>query len=445
MLELKDIIELLEKRNYENIYININNKTNCESIQNLKEKYTKRPIYLIKFEQHKDKIVLKLKAILNENNFDYLHEEYINNIIDHYIKPLNLHENPIYKKWNDNCPTSFDIVQKLKDKTSQEYKNIYNIKPDRDYYNFDNTIIYNILLEYFKNIIEKMKQNYPYLFHIKMELSTDDYNVIIYEYLWSQSKDALKSYIYDYIHENYDYYYFDNRDYCVDNILKNINFSDITNKPPFEDFPNLKDDLFEELRYMIEENTVDDFINLKNYNAYMNLLPKQDGNDEGDDLNTCLDDIKNKNQTKNPMMEWLFESQGYKISDLFDKNKIKNSIFLKSFLDELDNFESNSCAFFTFLVKINSDDIEHIKNNKRFIIPQNVCCGLVNIVHGSGSMLDVKLEKPIELSFDFSNELYQLETNDNKLNTYGYNVNDIYDLVKSVYKPITIQQKEIDK
>ena len=98
MLELKDIIELLEKRNYEKIYVNINNKTNHESIQNLKEKYTKRPIYLINLKQYKDKIVLKLKEILNEENFESLHEEYIDNIIDNYIKPLNLSENQPYKE-----------------------------------------------------------------------------------------------------------------------------------------------------------------------------------------------------------------------------------------------------------------------------------------------------------------------------------------------------------
>lgn len=154
MLELKDIIELLEKTNHKNVYIDLYNKTNYEDIQDVKKRYTKRPIYLIKFEQHKDKIVLKLKEILNENNFDYLHEEYIDNIINHYIKPLNLHENPIYKKWSDNCPTLFDIVQKLKDKTSKEYKNIYNIKPDVDYYHFDETIIYNNI-QYLIRIFQK--------------------------------------------------------------------------------------------------------------------------------------------------------------------------------------------------------------------------------------------------------------------------------------------------
>lgn len=134
------------------------------------------------------------------------------------------------------------------------------------------------------------------------------------------------------------------------------------------------------------------------------------------------------------IVKFLFNSQGYSVNDLFNEEKRKQSEFLKSFKEELDEIIHETCIFFTMLVKLDNDKIEQLKKNETIIIPKETTCGLVNIVHGSGSALDIHLEKDIELKFDINNELFQIESDQTK--KYGYSLFDIYGDTKDLYKRI---------
>ena len=98
---------------------------------------------------------------------------------------------------------------------------------------------------------------------------------------------------------------------------------------------------------------------------------------------------------------FLIQSQGYEVEDLYDKEKVENSKFLKSLqteLNELPDGEGGSIVFSK--INVNLEEALNIEqSNENIIIPKDgMYVGIHNVVLGYGSLLDIKLEKDIILN-----------------------------------------------
>lgn len=108
---------------------------------------------------------------------------------------------------------------------------------------------------------------------------------------------------------------------------------------------------------------------------------------------------------ENASLVWLAETQGFSyeefkqaLTECADKTKSHPSKFIRSVYQELENL-TTSIAMLVFVMQ--TDDYEeHMKcvNEKTntFNIPKDTLCGLINHVNGSGSILEIELDKDIE-------------------------------------------------
>ena len=98
---------------------------------------------------------------------------------------------------------------------------------------------------------------------------------------------------------------------------------------------------------------------------------------------------------------FLIQSQGYEVEDLYDKEKVENSKFLKSLQTELEELPEGDGGSIVFSkINVNFEEALNIEqSNENIIIPKDgMYVGIHNVVLGSGSLLDIKLEKDIILN-----------------------------------------------
>lgn len=144
---------------------------------------------------------------------------------------------------------------------------------------------------------------------------------------------------------------------------------------------------------------------------------------------------------------WLVRSQGYKYSDaniryyldrswnLKNETELKkhNNKFLSSVENEIFNMPPGYRRTLVFLVNMTIRDYFALKEGRKksITISKDTVCGLFNPWSGSGSTLDIKLEKDVKINqkniFDLIVEFVS------KKNRYTYGVNDVYGLCESVW------------
>lgn len=185
-------------------------------------------------------------------------------------------------------------------------------------------------------------------------------------------------------------------------------------------------DLTYQLEYCLEEDLV--------------IYPKQDENfnTEGAELGEIAENIVNyiyeeeyneELLNSDNIINDLIFSQDYTLKDLkdyFNGLSDKHSIFLESLINELEN-TSFSSTFLGYMLKVGIKDYFKIKEGK-IIKYNNGILGLVDIVNGGGSLLNIKLEKPVVIKHNTDDyfDTIQIEG----INTYGYSVKDIYDITE---------------
>lgn len=96
---------------------------------------------------------------------------------------------------------------------------------------------------------------------------------------------------------------------------------------------------------------------------------------------------------------WLIESQGYKINELYDTEKVKNSKFLSSLNSELTEYEYYLDGHLTFILgdleKETNEKITNVKNNIKISPGENIKVGFMDFEKGRKCGLNIKLEKEI--------------------------------------------------
>lgn len=209
-------------------------------------------------------------------------------------------------------------------------------------------------------------------------------------------------------------------------------------------FNNLSDDderyLYDcFLSYITIDYNVEDLINKGS--LHVNIMPYQDDNlnSEGGCLHRTLDylwksangSLKDDDEyVESPVLTKLFNSQGYDLPNIDWKT---DDPFIKSFYQEMLNadIEYTYSHFMVFLAEMSIEDYYKLRNGESRMIFRSGTCGIFDTVQGSGSILEVELQKPFEIDFSkeeddyFEGSRIQVEN----IPCYGYSVNQIYGLI----------------
>lgn len=135
---------------------------------------------------------------------------------------------------------------------------------------------------------------------------------------------------------------------------------------------------------------------------------------------------------------WLANQQGKgnetekEICYVFENNERKsNDKFINSVITELENLPSY-CGMLTFLVEMTIEDLCKLKaKDKDFtkiIISKNTMCGLFESWNGSGSVLEIELDKDIEIPKEMIWDAWMEGTK-----PHGYDIDEVYGLIDSAW------------
>lgn len=245
----------------------------------------------------------------------------------------------------------------------------------------------------------------------------------------------------------------DNLIYDLEEKIENSNDEDLLNE-----CRNTKD-IVEDLSnagYMGIDYNIEELLN--NSNLKFNIMFATD-NEKNYDMsaisNTFMQDrqyatseykdILTRNSDNS--LTYLIQQQGHSIKEVLNDYygfKKSDNQFIRSVSEELDNNPTYGMDELTCLVELSGEQISEFfdtlegrnedKNIKNFEFDKNIDIGLFNEWNGSGSLLEIKLEKPFIISKDLVRN-FQIENNDYGRNTdRGYTVNDVYDLISSCWK-----------
>lgn len=161
-----------------------------------------------------------------------------------------------------------------------------------------------------------------------------------------------------------------------------------------------------------------------NYYVFVDILLDQENlNTEGDILLSSIDMIKDHFNDKedldlnqiDPITKTLFKSQGYEIEELLDKD----SLFLNSFLEEINNTSYEPIVYLVHR-KMFLSDIIYLLEKEILTISTDDVIGLFNPIQGGGSIIDIKLEKNIDIPLGY------IYLSNSYNSSYGYSSSEIY-------------------
>lgn len=135
----------------------------------------------------------------------------------------------------------------------------------------------------------------------------------------------------------------------------------------------------------------------------------------------------------------LITSQGYNISDLRNTDKVNNSKFLQSLVNEWSDLPYAMSQLVTMIDIDGASFMSDLKVGSTITLKVGSTIGLFDKWNGSGSMLDIELEKPFTYTIDDDTELQVEGANNN----YNYTVDKVYGLVRECWtNSYTIDSKK---
>lgn len=282
--------------------------------------------------------------------------------------------------------------------------------------------------------IEKLYNSNPEMF---IETIYYDYNDSLDLNLIDDSlnQEELINKIYDEVFNLNEDYYYENTKYMKENIKEHLN---LNNNYDEEEIDEILDDYI-----YIDYNLDEEYCELGT--ALHSLMEKYKLLESGFYPIKIHEEDYDEFINRSEILKYLFDSQGYKFSDLSNTEKVSNLKFLKSFIRECQGLSYDK-ATLTILLKTNAKDfIYNFKDeNKKIIIEpdENLNIGFFDSTYGSGSYLEIELEKPLEFDINRCKE-YQIEGRDS-----NYTVNETYGLLKSCWTKnyeFTNREKEQNK
>lgn len=206
-------------------------------------------------------------------------------------------------------------------------------------------------------------------------------------------------YLLDFLYENLEDEYLDNQDIIIDWVTDNVSFN-----LPYNHY--LKQDIL--VNIIADTGDGDYDYTLNNF------------------LNYDAPDVKDLEIEKASSILWLVKQQGYTKKDLL--NVIKGKYDRKDkFLDSLYDELLNSCSCInalTFSVQMTLGDYMDLLENKSDIkLGKDTSCGLVNFWNGSGSLLNICLNKEVVIPRKFARITVD--------GGVGYSIQSIYGMMSS--------------
>lgn len=348
-----------------------------------------------------------------------------------------------------------------------------------------------------EEIKEKIKKEYPYGFTIETELSEKMKKEFL-EYA-SENKERYKNdekpYLFmlqDYLFEND--FFMDNEDEfynmvrdTVEDFLKNIYFEeyeDAYEEATYDEIQYLQDIAQEnvEIDYrfesILEDLKIDEVVLFISPNGedvednfhLLNLFENETGalsplNFSEKTLEEALIEFENEKSEVNPL-NWLVQTQGYEITDLYDANKVENSVFLKSLTSEICDYDDELKGSLVFrFPEVPLEEALNFEENKENVLVKagdNVEVGIYDCVYGSGSGMQIKLEKDVVIPKDYiqisrtgksigymPSEVYGYMEGDSSLNTTKKDPITLKEIdlkqFKELAKKRTAEFKQIEK
>ena len=153
--------------------------------------------------------------------------------------------------------------------------------------------------------------------------------------------------------------------------------------------------------------------------------------DEYSDIEARYNEPDSSISTIETPVEWLIETQGYSVTDVYDEANRKTSKFLTTLYEELYDYDTDLSGMQLVAIP-DSDDFEAILAvaRKQGVIKVTTAFGLFNRMHGGGSGLSIELEKDIQL--DESAPIHEV-TLAYRNNSYDYSPDAVYGLVRKKF------------
>ena len=187
-------------------------------------------------------------------------------------------------------------------------------------------------------------------------------------------------------------------------------------------------------------------------NSDMSSIPSMFYEGEVEGLNRLLEGMTQEQREDHfdNALTYVIYQQGHtlpEVAEAFLQRKENNNEFVKSVVEELDEFPSYSMAEMTALVTLDKDGLQVLdqiaKGEGEITFSKNTMIGLYNEWQGTGSQLEIQLEKPLIVPADMVRNV-QIEGQKSDY-AHGYTVNDVYGLVGECWKGEISKSEEYSK
>lgn len=142
-------------------------------------------------------------------------------------------------------------------------------------------------------------------------------------------------------------------------------------------------------------------------------------------------------------LTYLIHQQGYTLADVYEgivhPEKVAENTFLKSVVEEIDNFPNYSMAELTALISLSGKDLldtlDAIANGREYIVlSKGTMIGLYNEWQGTGSMLEIQLERDAIIPTSMvRNVQFEGERGGKVKENNGYTVDECFGLIGSCW------------
>ena len=285
----------------------------------------------------------------------------------------------IENKIKEEFPFGFTIENEISDETKEKFLEFVNENKEK----------------YKNDSKPKLSMLQDYLFENDFFMENEDY-------FYNEVRDTIENFLKDLYDEEYEVAYenatYDEIEYFQETYQNlttiDYNFESILNDIKIDEVvifvtPNGED----------VEDSFRDFKIFENNNGV--LSPS---NFSEITLEEALLELEDENERPSPL-NWLIQTQGYELTDLYDNSKIQNSSFLKSLTTEICDYEddlSGNLAFRFPEVPFN-EVFEFEDNNTNLFVKagDNIEVGIFNCIYGSGSGMQIELEKDLVIPKEF--------------------------------------------
>lgn len=174
-----------------------------------------------------------------------------------------------------------------------------------------------------------------------------------------------------------------------------------------------KNTVFEEITVHILPNKYyeDDYNKMNKYQAFdyyeeSKICPDSITVEGVEEVKEDLTDIENPD-----MINWLVQTQGYELSDLYDFEKVENSKFLKSLKEELTDYTTVlEGGLSVTAIGGDFESFEAIVGNKNLVIKPDTKAYIGISGWGTASGLNIQLEKELVIPREWVHAEYYIDT-----------------------------------